>query len=176
MLARELDNILKEHEFKLIEDERIKELDLIYYNNNKINVFLGNQNYLNVGYEEINNLTYHLRERLIERDINVYNSYLLYCIENGGIKDEDIILLERSSKCLRKYVIRQYEDIERIFFLNNISKKIDNEIKEYPKMSEDIKSIVDQMVDDEKILRLDTKKIDLIAKNIIDNLRDNNEN
>jgi hypothetical protein len=176
VLVRELDNILKEHEFKLIEDARIKELDLIYYNNNKINVFLGNQNYLTVGYEEINNLAYHLRERLIEKDINIYNSYLLYCIDNDGIKDEDIILLERSSKYLRKYVIRQYEDIERIFFLNNISNKIDNEIKIYPQMNEDIKSIVDQMIDDEKILRLNTKKIDLIAKNIIDSLGESNEN
>ena len=176
MIARELDNILKRNEFKIIEDEKIKSLDLIYYKNNKINVFLGNQNYSIVGYEDINRLSYQLREILIKKDINVYNSYLLYCIDQGGIKEEDMILLERSSKYLRKYIIRQCEDIDRIFFLNNTTDSVENKINPYPKVNEDVKNILNHMIDDGKILRLGVKKIELIVKNILENLGDDNEN
>lgn len=176
MIVREVDNILKQNEFERIENKRTKELDLIYYKKKSINVFLGNQNYSTIGFREINNLSYHLREILIEEDINVYNSYLIYCIEKAEIKEEDIILLERSSKYLRKYIIRQVEDIDRIFFLNKISNDIDLGINTFPQINEDIKEIVNKMINDEKISKLSTKEIESIVDNILESLGENNEN
>lgn len=177
VIFRELDEILKQNKFELIEDKKIKELDLLYYRNENINVFLGNQNFSTIGYNEINNLAYCLRENLIKKDINIYNSYLVYCIEYECIKEEDIILLERSSKYLKKHIIRQIEDIDRIFFLNNKSNHIDPvKIDKLPKINEDIKKIVDEMIDNEKITKLKAQQIELIAENILKNLGDNNEN
>ncbi|MDK2563931.1 hypothetical protein QOZ84_10245 [Romboutsia sedimentorum] len=176
MIVRKIDSILRENKFKIVEEKKIKSLDLIYYKNNHINVFLGNQDYSTIGFEEINNLAYHLREVLIDSDINLYNSYLIYCIDNGGIKEEEIILLERNSKYLRKYIIRQIEDMDRLFFLNNASNKVDIDINKIPKINEDMKQIINKMVYDEKISKLDSKKIDLIVNNILENLGDNYEN
>jgi len=62
-----------------------------------------------------------------------------------------------------------------LFFLNKLSNDIDIEINTPPQINEDIKKIVNEMIDDEKISKLSPKKIESIVDNILENLGDNNE-
>lgn len=175
VIIRELDMVLNKNRFKLIENENIKKLDLLYYTNQKINVFLGNQNYQSIGYKEINDLAYKLREVLIKKNINIYNSYLIYCIEYKDIKEEDLILLERSSKYLRKYIVRDNKDIERIFFLNNNLEYKNIKYNPFPDINQDIQELVEKMKDDETLAPLNSKQVDEIVENILRNIGDRHE-
>lgn len=175
MLIRKIDEILEKNFFELVECREIKALDLIFYKKDGINVFLGKQNYPKLRYEDIEGLAFKLRKCLIDLNINIYNSYLLYCIKEDGISQEEGILLERSSKYLRKYILRYFEDIERIFFLNQILWSSKYNLRNSPEVPEDIKKIISYMEFEDEMVELNNNKIDIVVEKIIKNLGGNDE-
>ncbi|MFP3511476.1 hypothetical protein SB775_17850 [Peribacillus sp. SIMBA_075] len=60
-----------------------------------------------------------LRNLMHKRKINAWNTYLLISFERD-IEFQDLIVIERSSKSMRRYVITNEHDFNRIPFLDNI--------------------------------------------------------
>ena len=73
-------------------------------------------------YEEIDEIkTFSSKIRSIQLDekVNISNTYLLFCITKS-IDYETFFMIERDTNALRKYVIRNEMDLNRIIFLDNL--------------------------------------------------------
>ena len=57
---------------------------------------------------------------LFNKNINIWNTYLLLCVKNGvKLEQENEYLIERNQKGFRKYVIMSKDDLKRIPFLDS---------------------------------------------------------
>lgn len=109
--------------------ETIQDIGVTLFRNDTLNVILQN---LEVGMDigDIKEETIYIREKLHETELNVWNTYYILCADKGNIKSEKMLFIERDSSGLRKYVIKNDSDLNRILFLDNIPvNKIENPIK-----------------------------------------------
>lgn len=179
MIIDKLNTILFECEFKEINDSKANILNFLHYRNKQINVFIKNITKENIGEKELNEMTYSLREELINERINIFNSYVIFCIE-CNMKEEDLILIERNSKYIRKYVVRDEFDFQRIHFLDKTPNLIDSENKylcDIENTDKYVLDIIKEMLDCEgEIKPLPNPEIKLIVKKIIEEIGGENEN
>ena len=113
-----VNNRLKEKGFKRMELKEIEELGAQTYKSTIIHVVVTK---IQVD-EQVRNLKSYsnkVRNILLNRAININNTYLLFCYENH-IDYETFFMIERDTQGLRKYVIRDYMDLNRIPFLDNL--------------------------------------------------------
>ncbi|WP_338658338.1 ABC-three component system middle component 1 [Paraclostridium sordellii] len=163
MLATKLQKVLKDNSFTIKHMDSIENLGLVYYTNNEKYVFVY---YIKEDvFMDIDEISFKLREILIKEKVNIWNTYLIICVESKTFI-EDIINIERNSKYLRKYVVKELLDIQRIYFLDNTisnSEYIENNVV----ASMNIRNIINKMKDEYG----DIKKLsDLEIKSIADEL------
>lgn len=163
MLAIKLQKILENKNFEIKNMDSIDNLGLAYYINEEKNVFVY---YINKDvFMDIDEISFKLRETLIREKINIWNSYLIICVESNKFT-EDIINIERNSKYIRKYVVKDLYDIQRIYFLDN-PEIYSGFIKNNTNASMSTQSIIDKMKDEYG----DIKKLsDLEVKSIVGEL------
>ena len=163
MITTKLQKILEDNNFIIKYTDSIDILGLAYYTNNEKNVFvyyIKDDIFMN-----IDEISFKLREVLINEKINIWNTYLILCVESKSF-DEDIISIERNSKYLRKYVVKDLSDIKRIYFLDNTINDSED-IKSNIVASENILKIINKMRDENN----DIKKLSYSEiKDIVDEL------
>ncbi|PYE89493.1 ABC-three component system middle component 1 [Bacillus sp. 196mf] len=106
-----------------------------------LNVIIQN---LDIGMElkDIKEEVIRMREKLHQVQINVWNTYYILCADEQIVDNENLFFIERDSTGLRKYVVKEEEDINRIPFLDNQPvNRIDNPIKIKDSMSKNDKTI-----------------------------------
>ena len=70
-----------------------------------------------------------LRKYIINKNLNIWNTYIIFCVEEEEIDKCFSIDFERDSRYFRKYVIKSADEIDRISFLNiNLSISEENKI------------------------------------------------
>ncbi|MDA1771309.1 hypothetical protein PDJ95_07855 [Bacillus cereus] len=106
-----------------------------------LNVIIQN---LDIGMElkDIKEEVIRMREKLHQVQINVWNTYYILCADEQIVDNENLFFIERDSTGLRKYVVKEEEDINRIPFLDNQPvNRIDNPIKIKDSISKNDKTI-----------------------------------
>ncbi|WP_144499216.1 ABC-three component system middle component 1 [Bacillus sp. FDAARGOS_235] len=177
-IFNQLNNTLESYGFKRNLVKSIDSLGVILYEHEHINVLVKHYNIApepkHIGDEAIE-----LRERLLMQDMNAWNAYYLICIDNE-VEFDDVYIIERNTRGLRKYVIREIFDLDRIPFLNTHSqlreksdKNKNGDEKEIPPIVEEIERQIKQNNGIEE--RLDNKTIEEIASQIINRVK-NDEN
>ncbi|MEZ2649679.1 ABC-three component system middle component 1 [Bacillus wiedmannii] len=177
-IFNQLNNTLENYGFNRNFVKDIDSLGAILYEYEHIRVLVKHYNIApepkHVGDEAIE-----LRERLLMQDMNVWNAYYLICIDNE-VEFDDVYLIERNTRGLRKYVIREIFDLSRIPFLNTQSQLLEKKDKSNNKGEKEVSPIVEEI--EKKIRqkngieeRLDTKTIEEIVFQIINRVK-NDEN
>lgn len=173
MIIDKLNYILLKCEFQEINNSKANTLNFLHYKNKQINVFVKNINKENIDQKKLNEMTYYLREELINQRINIFNSYVIFCID-CDTEEEDLILIERNSKYIRKYVVRDEFDFQRIHFLDKESNLIDNKnesLCDSENIDADVLDIIQAMLDSEgEIRKLLNPEINLIVKKIMEEI------
>jgi hypothetical protein len=112
--------------FSEIEDARFNQLGVVCYKNTHIHVVLQNWDD-GMSIESVGTECRVIRSLLMEMGANVWNAYYLLCSSSDDIDDDLAFYIERNSVSLRKYVLRQDVDLNRIPFLDDIMiNEIDN--------------------------------------------------
>lgn len=111
-------NRLIQKNFKALENEYLEKIGFSLYENETIKVFL-KRLHMELEPDNIKIYSNQIRVFLLEENKNIYNSYLILCIDEE-IDYEDFFMIERNSIALRKYVVRDENDLNRIPFLDNI--------------------------------------------------------
>lgn len=117
-------NLVKERlfscDYSCQEFDWTEKLGIVAFKSGHINVFLKSYD-MDVGAEDVISDTMEVRKQLVNSDgINIWNSYMLICTEGSSESYIDLVLkVERDTTALRKYVIWQESDINRIPFLDN---------------------------------------------------------
>lgn len=73
-------------------------------------------------HEELNNLNSYstkIRRIMLDSKVNINNTYLIFCT-SINMDYETFFMIERDTRALRKYVIRNEKDLNRIPFLDNL--------------------------------------------------------
>lgn len=121
-------NRLIQKNFKVLENEDVEKVGFSLYENKTISVFL-KQIHTELELENIKFYSNRIRLILLEQNKNIYNSYLILCTDEE-MDYEKFFMIERNNIALRKYVVRNESDLNRIPFLDNITdenaKKSDN--------------------------------------------------
>ncbi|MEB6550959.1 hypothetical protein MXL46_18025 [Heyndrickxia sporothermodurans] len=110
-------NRLIQKNFKALENEEVEKLGFSLYGNETIRVFL-KRLHMELELENINIYSNQIRILLLEQSENIYNSYLILCTDEE-INYEKFFMIERNNIALRKYVVRDENDLNRIPFLDN---------------------------------------------------------
>lgn len=112
-----------------------------FYSNLKFNILL--KYYPKPSVEIIKEESKKLREELFYGNYNVWNSYFLICVDESASKDFTY-LIEKDKKGLRKYVIKNQKDFDRIPFLDNVqeSSQFKVEIFDGKNTSSEVESIL----------------------------------
>jgi len=111
-------NRLIEKGFKPTESQEIEDLGAVTYRSS-INHVVLKKIHTHEELEDIRAYSTDIRNIILNEKLNVNNTYLLFCI-NEEIDYETFYLIERDTRALRKYVIRNERDLNRIPFLDNI--------------------------------------------------------
>lgn len=110
-------NRLIQKNFKALENEEVEKLGFSLYGNETIRVFL-KRLHMELELENINIYSNQIRILLLEQSENIFNSYLILCTDEE-INYEKFFMIERNNIALRKYVVRDENDLNRIPFLDN---------------------------------------------------------
>ncbi|WP_100404124.1 ABC-three component system middle component 1 [Bacillus sp. FJAT-42315] len=110
-------NRLIQQNFKALENEEVEKIGFSLYENETIRVFL-KRLHMELELEKINIYSNQIRILLLEQSQNIYNSYLILCTDEE-ISYEKFFMIERNNIALRKYVVRDEKDLNRIPFLDN---------------------------------------------------------
>jgi hypothetical protein len=114
--------------FKVLEHHRFVQLGVSCYKYSNIHLILQNWDE-GMSSETVEAECHSIRHLLIEMGVNVWNTYFLLCANSDEINDDQAFFIERNSTSLRKFVIRQEYDINRIPFLDKIEvKKVENPV------------------------------------------------
>lgn len=105
--------------FTEVEHGIFDELGVVCYKNKYIHVILQNRDH-GMTIETIENECRVIRNLLLESGANVWNTYYILCANSESVDDDQAFFIERNSALLRKYVIRQESDLNRIPFLDDI--------------------------------------------------------
>ncbi|EDZ57073.1 conserved hypothetical protein [Bacillus cereus H3081.97] len=110
-------NRLIQKNFKTLENEEVEREGFSLYINGTISVFL-KQIHTELELENIKFYSNQIRLILLEQGKNIYNSYLIICADKE-MDYEKFYMIERNNIVLRKYVVRDENDLNRIPFLDN---------------------------------------------------------
>ncbi|AJH72351.1 hypothetical protein DJ86_1878 [Bacillus cereus ATCC 4342] len=110
-------NRLIQKNFKTLENEDVEREGFSLYVNDTISVFL-KQIHTELELENIKLYSNQIRLILLEQSKNIYNSYLIICVDKE-MDYEKFYMIERNNIVLRKYVVRDKNDLNRIPFLDN---------------------------------------------------------
>ncbi len=110
-------NRLIQKNFKTLENEEVEREGFSLYVNETISVFL-KQIHTELELENIKFYSNQIRLILLEQGKNIYNSYLIICADKE-MDYEKFYMIERNNIVLRKYVVRDENDLNRIPFLDN---------------------------------------------------------
>jgi len=97
--------------------EEIKSIGCTVYSNSNFNVLV--KFFANPSEEIIREESIQLRENLFYLNYNVWNSYFLVCVEDTVSKDFTYVL-EKETKGIRKYVVKNVKDFDRIPIFNKL--------------------------------------------------------
>lgn len=103
--------------FESIYSEGIENIGGVFYKSS-INYVVLKKVYT---YEELNNINHYsteIRKVMLSDKLNINNTYLMLCT-NIDLDYETFFIIERDTKALRKYLIRNEKDLNRIPFLDN---------------------------------------------------------
>ncbi|HDR3523461.1 hypothetical protein SIL80_23730 [Bacillus cereus group sp. BfR-BA-01119] len=110
-------NRLIQKNFTTLENEEVEREGFSLYVNETISVFL-KQIHTELELENIKFYSNQIRLILLEQGTNIYNSYLIICTDKE-MDYEKFYMIERNNIVLRKYVVRDENDLNRIPFLDN---------------------------------------------------------
>lgn len=113
-----INNRLIEKGFQSIESQEIEGLGAISYRST-INHVVLKKIHTHSEVEDIRSFSTNVRNIMLNDNVNINNTYLLFCI-NEKIDYETFFKIERDTIALRKYVIRNEKDLNRIPFLDNL--------------------------------------------------------
>lgn len=109
---------LANKEFQLVNIGDLEGSSFSFYKKSNINIILCH--YIKqTNKEKIEEDAEHLRYIMHKNKFNVWNTYMLVSF-NYEIDLQEIVLIERSSKSIRRYVLTQTNDFKRIPFLDNV--------------------------------------------------------
>lgn len=127
--------------------------------------------------KEVDILSVKVRKILNDKNLNVFNSYLLILIEEK-IDYEIFYLIERNNIGIRKYVIKHKTDLERVTFLN-FQEKINSSVSPNSigeENSDFIKKTLEILDENNySVYKFDEKKLVQISELIIGKVKNNNE-
>ncbi|QWS48360.1 hypothetical protein KPG64_29050 (plasmid) [Bacillus thuringiensis] len=107
-------NRLIQKNFTTLENEEVEREGFSLYVNETISVFL-KQIHTELELENIKFYSNQIRLILLEQGKNIYNSYLIICADKE-MDYEKFYMIERNNIVLRKYVVRDENDLNRIPF------------------------------------------------------------
>lgn len=113
-----INNRLIEKGFESINSPEIEDLGAITYKSNINQVVLKKIHILSE-VQDIRAFSIKIRNIMINENVNINNTYLLFCT-NEKVDYETFFKIERDTSALRKYVIRNEKDLNRIPFLDNL--------------------------------------------------------
>lgn len=117
-------NLIKErlisHDFSHHESDWSIKLGIVAFRKGHINVFLkGYDKYLEVA--DVIRDTIEVRKQLENNfEVNIWNSYMLICFEKSDKPYIDLVMkIEKDTTAIRKYLICEESDLDRVPFLDN---------------------------------------------------------
>lgn len=120
---------IKEKGFEEKKYEKLSEIDVCCFEKGDITLILQYWDEY-VGVEDIKEECLKIRKVLHTLHVNAWNTYYILCKGKREIQDQDLFFIERDPVGIRKYVIREEKDLNRISFLDNTSIcKVDNPIR-----------------------------------------------
>lgn len=96
--------------------------DFLYCSNEQLNINLIAKEYTNFSFDEIVQEVIDIRSILVKKNMNIWNTYFLILLEDTYEENENeyqVYSIERNSQGLRKYVIKNENDLYRIPFVKN---------------------------------------------------------
>lgn len=118
MNISEVISYIKLKEFELLELDFDESHPYLFFSKEQFNlVVCSYKNKININ--ELNDEVQSIRTKLIRKNINIWNTYMLILFENE-INFDEAFLIEKNASSLRKYVITSMEDFKRIPFLDNV--------------------------------------------------------
>jgi hypothetical protein len=170
-------NRLVENGFSAIEIHDIERMSAVLYKSNIHNVIV-KKIHNNEELKAIKSYSINIRNVMLDNKDNVWNTYLLFCIENN-IDFETAFKIERDTRALRKYAIRSELDLDRVPFLDKL-REIKKPVKNVVEINEGdvyLKTIIDYLTaHDGQQNKLTANQIDAATKKIIDMVEQRHEN
>lgn len=135
-------NRLIEKEFNSIECKEIQNIGAVLYQSNINNIILKKIHSV-IELSSIKEYSQKIRNIVSNSDFNLFNTYLLICIDMEELDYETFFMIERDTSSLRKYVIRNEMDLNRIPFLDGIKGDQISNLKTQSdiELDDDLKSI-----------------------------------
>ncbi|WP_434401609.1 hypothetical protein M1Q06_03520 [Planococcus sp. 11815] len=112
-------NRLEDKEFEIVENLDVEKIGATLLKSSVYHVVIKKLHY-RVQMDILNSFLFDIKSVLMENQININNSYLLLCFDTK-IDYETFFIIERDTKALRKYVIVNENDLNRIPFLDNLN-------------------------------------------------------
>ena len=170
-------NTLIDNNYTRKEVEQIKLLGCDLYEKNDMSVIIYRSRNID-DIDELNVLSLRIRNFLQENDYNFFNSYLLI-LPNENLNYELFYLIERNNIGVRKYVIKQKEDLERVTFLKfKEDKDTSNPSEEENESINEIVTITLNILESYGYSseKFNTSKLEEISKKIFEEMEIINEN
>lgn len=119
-LLNYLHNRLENKSFSLVSEENsiISELGLSFYQHSIFKVLVYKTDHIDL--EKVKTVAFKVRNFFLSKDYNVWNTYFLICT-NEELEKEMVYVIERDTAALRKYVIQNENDLNRIPFLDEVT-------------------------------------------------------
>lgn len=158
--------------FKRIEVFESELSGIRFFGNKNLNVVLQNWEE-GMDDKKIIEETISIRNFLLRKNMNVWNTYYLICADDEHVIDEDTIYsIEREATALRKFVIRSFEDTTRIPFLDTYQENTDEimDLSSYVfKGYEEISELIDCIKQKNgELKKLNSKEIESACKSFLD--------
>lgn len=116
---------LEEKGFKQYKESVLEHLGVAVFHKEHLSIIIQNLE-LGMGIKDIKQESIRIRERLHQIKMNVWNTYYILCAGNENVYREDLFFIERDSTGLRKYVVIEEADLNRIPFLDNLPVNVIN--------------------------------------------------
>ncbi len=122
-------NRLEDKGFEIVEKSDVKNVGATLFKSSIYHVVIKKLHYRDQ-VDKLASFVFDIKNILMENQININNSYLLLCFD-FKIDYETFFVIERDTKALRKYVIVNENDLNRIPFLDNLNEEKEGLIIEY---------------------------------------------
>ncbi|MGO0257939.1 ABC-three component system middle component 1 [Priestia aryabhattai] len=170
-------NELQELGFQLLDEvEHVNSLGCSLYSNRHFHVLV--KYYSNPTESVVRDESTKIREALFHLNYNVWNSYFLVCIDSKFATKDFVYTIEKDTKGVKKYVISDIKDFNRIAIFdkgeNNIDFKMDSSNTD---SSSDILEIVDTVKSHKgAAIKFSNEKVSEIVDKIMNGMINKNEN